>query len=687
MSYRSWIILRSALLLFITASYSGAQTKRPITLEDLWAVKRVGAPSLDPTAQWAAVEVTTYSMDENSSTSDIWLLSTDGKTQRQLTSHAARDSGPQWSPDGKWIAFTSRREGDDTAQIYLISPGGGEARRLTRISSGAGSIKWLNDSQGIAFLSQVWPDLTTDAEQARRARERAASKMKAVVIEQTMYRYWDHWISDGRVPHVFVASVASGEIRDVLAGTGLHLSLTDISAGDYDFSPDGSELAIAADLAKDPGFDPNPDIITVNLASKAWKNITEENKAADGGPRYSPDGKFIAYERTRIARFEASNQVLTLYDRATGTHKLLTAAWDRAVSSITWSAHGNALYFNAEDKARVHLWVIDATGGTPRVVVNGGTVGGYSVASNNRMFVYVNTTMEKPAAVYAANVEGDTTEVIKLESFNDALARQWKFGEVKDVLFKGWNDEPVQMWVIYPPDFDPSKKWPLLHAVHGGPHGEWLDQFHFRWNMHLLASKGYVVAAVNFHGSTGRGEKFADSITGDFGRKELADTEKATDYLLNTGYIDAERLVAAGGSFGGFMVAYMNGNSQRYKAYVCHDGVYDYPFQQTASDTVRSRDRALGGWFWENADIGKQSARNYTANMKTPTLIIHGELDYRVPIAQAFAYYGALKMKQVPARLLYFPDENHWVLKPQNSRLWHSEVFAWLGQYAPPGPR
>lgn len=664
-----------------------AQSKRPITVEDLWAVKRVGAPSLDPTATWAAVEVTTYSMEENSGTSDIWLLSTDGKQQRRLTTHAARDSGPQWSPDGKWIAFTSRREGDDAAQIYVISPAGGEARRVTRLSTGAGSIKWLGDSQRIAFISQVWPDLATDAEQATRARERAAAKSKAVVTEQTMYRYWDHWISDGREPHVFVVNVESGKTQDLLAGTGLHLSLTDASADDYDFSPDGSELAVVADLAKDPGFDPNPDVVVVNLATQQWKNITADNQAPDGGPRFSPDGKYIAYLRTRIPRFEASNQVLTLYERATGAQKKLTDAWDRSVNSITWSAHGNQIFFTAEDKARVHLWSLDLAGGTPRVLVNGGTVGAFDVSSNSRTFAYVNTMMGIPPAAYAATVEGDTTTVVKLESFNDSLIRRWKFGDVKEVIFKGWNDEPVHMWVIYPPDFDPSKKWPLLHAVHGGPHGEWLDQFHFRWNMHLLASKGYVVAAVNFHGSTGWGEKFTDSITGNFGAKELADTERATDYLLAQGYIDADRLVAAGGSFGGFLVAYMNGNTQRYKAYVCHDGVYDYPYQQTASDTVRARDRALGGWFWENPDIGKQSARNYTANMKTPTLIIHGELDYRVPISHAFAYYAALKMKQVPARLLYFPDENHWVLKPQNSRLWHSEVFGWLGKYAPPGPR
>lgn len=675
------------LLLLAPANLAEAQAKRPITLEDVWAVKRLGAPSLDPSGAWAAVEVTTYSMDENTAASDIWLLSTEGKTQRQLTAHTARDSGPQWSPDGKWIAFTSRREGDEAAQIYIISPAGGEARRVTKLSTGAGSIKWLPDGNGIAFVSQVWPDLTTDADQAKRTRERAAAKMKAVVTEQTMYRYWDHWISDGREPHILVASVTTGETIDVLAGTGLRLLMTDTSADSYDIAPQGPEIAFVADLSKDPGFDPNADIIMFNLGTKKWINITAASKASDSGPRYSPDGKFIAYERTRVARFEASNQVLTLYDRATGTHKLLTDSWDRSVGGITWSPDGTRLYLLAEDKAKVKLWSVPAGGGTPEIVLPGSMISSYDLASDGRKRVFVHTAMGKPPSIYSATVEGNGIAVTKMESFNDALVAQWKLGEVKEVTYKGWNDEPVHMWIIYPPDFDATKKWPLLQMVHGGPHGAWLDQFHFRWNMHLLASKGYVVAAVNFHGSTGWGEKFTDSITGRFGEKELADTERGTDYMIAQGYIDPQRLAAAGGSFGGFMVAYMNGKTDRYKAYVCHAGVYDYPFQQTASDSVRSRDRALGGWFWENPEIQKQSARYYTANMKTPTLVIHGELDYRVPLAHGLAYYAALKMKEVPTRLVYFPDENHWVLKPQNSRLWHAEVFAWLARFTPPGPK
>jgi len=662
---------------------ASAQAQRPITLEDLWMVKRVGAPSLSPDGRWAVAAVTTYSMDDNRGSADLWLLATDNSSQRRLTTHAASDSAPQWSPDGKHIAFLSRRDGDSESQIYLISPQGGEARRLTRVSTGASAIKWFPDGSRIAFISQVWPDLRTDAEQSARLREQRDAKVKAVATELTMYRYWDHWIADGRVPHLFTADVASGALTDLFSGTELKLQMTDASAGDYDISPDAREVAFATDLAKDPGFDPNLDVVILPLESRQWQNITSDNPALDAAPRYSPDGKWIAYGRQSTPRFEADGTRVALFERATGGKRVLTESWDRDAGAADWAPDSQWLYFTAEDRARVSIWRLPVAGGEPKPLVEGGTNSAVTLSADGRTLAFVHTTMGDPPAIFAASADGSTAR--KIESFNDALAATWKLGEVKEVYFPGWNGEQVHMWVIFPPDFDPTKKWPLLQVVHGGPHGAWGDLFHFRWNMHLFASRGHVVAAVNFHGSTGWGQKFTDSITGQFGTKELADVEAATDSLIAAGYIDPERLAAAGGSFGGFMVAYMNGHTQRYKAYVCHAGVYDYPFQQTASDSVRSRDRALGGWFWENKDIEKQSARAATASMQTPTLVVHGELDYRVPIAHAFAYYAALRMKGVPTRLLYFPDENHWVLKPQNSRLWHKEFFAWIEKYVAAG--
>lgn len=685
--WRSVLLLGLAMLL--AAGVAAAQTKHPITVEDLWAVRRVGAPSLSPDGRWAAVEVTTYDMQENSGTSDIWLLATDGSSQRQLTTHPARDSSPLWSPDGKRIAFLSRREGDEQTQIYLISPEGGEARRLTKISTGASAAKWFPDSKRIAFVSWVWPDLKTDEAQARRLKEQRESKVKAYVIDTTKFRHWDHWLAHGRVPHLFVIDIEAGQTADVLAGTGLSLPRFpfDPSSDLYDISPDGGEIALTTDLSKDLGFELNADIVTISLQDRKWTNITADNPADDTSPRYSPDGKWIAYLKQTSKYFYR----MALYERSTAAKRVVMENWDRspyypvALYQPTWSPDSRRLYFSAEDKARFPIWVLELGEAAPRPIVEGGTNLSFDLSRDGRMLAFVRTTMGTPPTLFAAAADG--TSVRRIESFNDELVAQWNLGEVKEIVYKGWGDEPVQMWVIYPPNFDPKKKWPLLQQPHGFP-GATLDLFHFRWNNHLLASRGYVVAAVNFHGSSGWGEAFnPDSVTGHHGTKELEDIEKATDLLLATGYIDPDRLAAAGGSGGGTMVAWMNGHTNRYKAFVCHAGGYDRVSQMMTSDMVRWGERAAGAFPWENPPkVLEQSPHWYAKNFKTPTLITHGEQDFRNPVTQAFEYYATLRMLGVPTRLLYFPDEGHFILKPQNSRLWHKEFFDWLEKYAPSGP-
>jgi len=674
-----------ALGLVLVAATAAGQAKHPITVEEMWAVKRPGAPSLSPDGRWVAVELTSYDMKENKGTSDIWLLATDGSAQRRLTAHSGRSSSPAWSPDGNWIAFLAKREGDEETQVYLISPTGGEARRLTTISTGASALKWFPDSKRIAFLSWVWPELATEEEQAQRLRDRRDAKVKAYIIETTSFRYWDHWLADGRVPHVFVVEVETGKHRDILAGTGVSLVRQGPSAGSYDISPDGTEIAFTADLTKDFGYDPNQDIVTIPVVGGKWTNLTADNPANDTNPRYSPDGKWIAYTRQAIKGFYADRERIVLYERATGAKRVLTENWDRSAEAPVWSADSHRLYFGAEDKAKQPIWVLPIAGGDPKPLVAGGTISSLARSGDGRALAFLRTTMGLPPAVYVASADG--TGERKIEAFNDSLVAGWQLGEVKEVIYQGWGDEPVHMWVIFPPGFDPTKKWPLLQIVHGGPHGAWMDQFHFRWNMHLFASRGYVVAAVNFHSSTGWGQAFTDSTTGDYGRRELEDVEKGTDYLLAKGYIDPARLAAAGGSFGGYMMAWMNGHTTRYKAMVCHAGVYDW-ISQMASDTVRGRDRALGAFPWENPQkVLQQSPHSYAKNFKTPTLVVHDEQDFRVPLTQGFEYYTTLRMLDVPARLLYFPDENHWVLKPQNSRLWYKEFFGWIEKYAAAGPR
>lgn len=661
-----------------------------LTIEDLWSLQRIGAPSLSPDGRWAAAAVTSYDMEENKSDSDLWLIPTAGdgsEVPRQLTTHAARASNPQWSPDGATIAFLTQRDGDRTNQVYLIAPDGGEARRLTSLSTGCSSLKWFPDGRRLAFISWVWPDLSTDEEQAARLKEREEAKVKAHRIESTRFRYWDHWLADGREPHLFVVELATGDCRDLLAGTGLSLSPThetlDLPAELYDVSPDGREVALTVDLGDDPGFDPRLDIVVLPVDGGAWANLTADNPASDANPRYSPDGRWIAFTRQVERYFYADRQRIALYDREAGATRVLTEAWDRSADPPLWSPDSRRLYFTAQEGPRQPAWTLAIDDEAPRPLIEDGTVTCLDVSRDGGTLAYLVTTMDRPPSLRAARADG--SERRPIESFNNDRIAGWELGEVREVVTPGWGEEPVQMWIVYPPDFTPTRRWPLLQVVHGGPHAATMDQFHFRWNLHLFASRGYVVAAVNYHGSTGWGQAFTDANTGRYGEKEFADVEAGTDHLLAAGWVDPDRLAAAGGSYGGYMMAWINGHTDRYRAHVCHAGVYDW-VSQMASDAVRGRERALGAFPWDDPErVLRQSAHSYAAHFKTPTLVLHGEQDYRVPITQGLEYYTSLRMRGVPSRLVYFPDENHWILKPQNSRLWHEEFFSWLERFVPPG--
>jgi dipeptidyl aminopeptidase/acylaminoacyl peptidase len=319
----------------------------------------------------------------------------------------------------------------------------------------------------------------------------------------------------------------------------------------------------------------------------------------------------------------------------------------------------------------------------PALLVPGGTIAGFAQSRDGGVLAFERSSAMHPPALFACHADG--TDVRSIESVNRALLARHALGEVREFQVKGWGAEPVQVWVTYPPDFDPKKKWPLLHSIHGGPHAAHTDGWHFRWNAQVFAGHGYLVVAVNYHGSSGFGQKALESISGRYGEKEMADVEAATDHLLRQGYVDRRRLVAAGGSYGGYMVAYMNGHTDRYRAYVCHAGCYDW-VSMMATDGYRFLGPELGGFHWENAArVMRQSPHHHVGSAKTPTLVIHGEQDYRVPATQALQYYDTLKAKGVAARLVWFPDENHWILKPQNSRLWYREFFAWIERHAPGG--
>ncbi|HET9576450.1 MAG TPA: S9 family peptidase [Usitatibacter sp.] len=661
--------------------------KKPITVEDLWKIERPAQPAISPDGAQACVSVTSFDMEQNTQRASLWLLSAFGGEPRRLTSAGDKDGEPRWSPDGRWIAFVAKRpaagseKGDEESQVYLIAPDGGEARRLTNIATGAFAVKWFPDSRRLAFVSWVWPGEKSLSGIAKRYRQWKDDKVKAHVVEHSAYRWWDHWLSDGRVPHLFTVDIDGGRVRDLFAGTKYELVRSEPSAHFYDISPDGREVAFAFDPADDKRFDHDYAMVALDLRAGRFRTLTGRSKLSHEYPRYSPDGRWLAMLGQDLRKSYVAPFQLTLYDRERERLSVVSGRWDRSLHApLAWSADSASVLFVAEDRARQHLfrWPLGAR--APEIAAQGGIVSEFDVAQDCRVFVR-NTMSTPPAVFWSARGE----EERRIDRFNDEVMAGVKLGDVREFEVAGWRGEKVQMWVVYPPGFDERRRWPLLHNIHGGPHSIWGDNFHFRWNNHVFAAQGYVVACVNYHGSSSFGQKFLQSIDGEWGKRELADVEAATDFMLKQGYIDRDRLVAAGGSYGGYMVAWMNGHTDRYKAYVCHAGCFDW-VAMFSDDAYYWHPKELGALYWENPRrVDAQNPRARAERMKTPTLVIHGLLDYRVPDSQGLAYYNTLKSKGVPARLVFFPDENHWILKPQNSRLWYRELFAWLARWARPG--
>ena len=671
----------------VGTAHADGPAKRNIAVEDLWKIKRLGPPAISPDGAWCCVEVTSWNLDKDEGASELWLLATDGSQRRQLTNAGGKNSGPRWSADGQWIAFTSKRTGDEIAQIYVISPAGGEARRVAKTSFAPSSLKWSHDGKAIYAIGWTWPDCTTREEHRKREQELKDAKSKAAVITDGVFRYWDKWLTDGKRPVVFDFDVETGKHRNLLANTSRHLPPFEPSAADYDVSPDGKELCFVADNVTEFGLDTNFDLFALDLTQEKAlpRCLTSDNLAQDTNPVYRPDGKAIAFLRQTTKFFYADRNRIMVLERSNGEARELCPPGrplDRSAANPRWlpsdaAASGQHVVAEVEDQGYVRLGVFSAHD-PARLLPGSYSDRSLDVATKNATMVFLRSSFDKPPQVWVGDPRGTKR---RIDNFNDDLTAQWQLGKVEEVWFDGADGKKVQMWIAYPPNFDPAKKWPLVQMVHGGPHNAITNDFSFRWNPQLWATQGWVVAVVNFHGSSGFGQEFTDSITGDLGTKALDDIMKATEWFLAKPWIDGSKLAAAGGSYGGYMMAWMNGHTDKFKAMVCHAGVYNW-HSMTASDLVRGRERSLGAPPWGDTNrIDQQNAQRFAANFKTPTLVVHGEKDYRVPVTQGFEYYNTLRQKGVPTRLLYFPDENHWVLKAHNAFVWHREVFGWIEKY------
>jgi dipeptidyl aminopeptidase/acylaminoacyl peptidase len=675
-------LLTASVSLFILTGNITADQKKPITPVDMWNVKRIGTPVVSNDGSIAAFTVTEYDIDENRGASDIYLLRLDGTEPIRFTTHPESDSSPAWSPDDTHLAFVSRRDGG-TSQLYLIPVHGGEASKLTDLPVSVSSPKWFPDGKRIAFLASVYPDYGGDFDALKSMiEEKQKSKVSAKTTENRIYRHWDRWLTDGLYPRLFSLHIETGEITDLMPESRVHFSM--MGGVQYDIAPDGNEIAVSANSTPPPYDRLNYDIFLLATdGSGRMTNITADNPANDSGPIYSPDGRSILYGQQVSTDFYADNVRLVRYNRQTGERRVLTEEIDLSFQQWVWSEDGTTIYFHAEDRAKKSIFSIPSNGGFVTELFRGGTNDGLQLASDNRL-VFSHQSFTQPTTVYEVNRNGSNAR--QLTFFNKELLDRIDFGEVFDVTYRGADDAEVQMYIIRPPGFDASKKWPLVHMIHGGPHGIFGDSFHYRWNAQLFAAPGYVVVMTNFHGSTSFGQAFAESIHGAHADKPFRDIMKATDYMLDQGYIDESRMAATGGSYGGYLVSWIAGHTDRFAALVNHAGVYNI-MVQFGSDVTAHRVAAYGGSPWDGLDRMQQwNPALHAEHFETPMLIIHGERDYRVPVTQGLEVYGVYKGIGVDARLVYFPDENHWILTPQNSIYWYDELYSWLERYISVGP-
>ncbi|HVP40183.1 MAG TPA: S9 family peptidase [Candidatus Saccharimonadales bacterium] len=653
-----------------------AHSKRPLTVEDLWALDRVAPPAISPDGALVVVPVTRYDLEKNEGRTRLWALPGGGGEARALTAEDVSSREPAVSPDGRRLAFVRARD-KDKPQLHVMPLDGGEAVKLTDLPLGCSDPHWLPDSRRVALLVPLLREAPTVEGTRELAGRREQDPVKAHVTEDRVYRYWDRWLTDGEVPHLFVLDTVTRELRDLTPASERWFDLMD-SAGQFDVSPDGGEIAFSADASAPPHTHQNYDIFTVPVGGGAVRNLTAANPAHDVRPRYSPDGRWILYGMQRETTFYADRVRLVRYDRQGGTHTVLTEDWDRSAEGWEWSPDGSKILLHAEDRGSVALYELAPAPGTPRELHRGGTLSGLRPARGGGVF-FAQDSLSAPPEVAAFDAGGAGFRWVS--RFNRERLAGLDLGQVRDLEFEGSEGRRIQMRLVLPPGFDERKKWPLVHMIHGGPHGIFGDQFHFRWNAPLFAAPGYVVALVNFHGSTSWGQDFARCIQGGWGDRPFRDIMLATDHLERLPFIDGSRMAATGGSYGGYLVSWIAGHTDRFACLVNHAGVSDTQ-GQLASDVTEDDEASLGGAPW--GDLGGLDRWNpvrFAASFKTPMLVVHGQRDYRVPYQQGLQIYACYKARGLTARLVVFPDENHWVLKPQNSRLWYREVHAWLARY------
>ncbi len=642
---------------------------RPITPGDLWNLRRVGQPEHVPGTSSVVVPVAAYP-DGECPTSTLYLLERDGRA-KQLTSSERHATAPAPDPAGERIAFLSKVEGGK-AQVHVISLAGGEAHETSDLPLGAKYATWIpgrNSLVAVAPLLRGFPSIdSTHDEIAQRG-----DSARPVITEDRVYRHWKRWLAGDTIDHLFRIDLDDGSIHHLTPGLDRLIGLDDLS-GSVTITPDGRTIIFTLDDYDEPWEQLRFHLHSVPVDGGEITRLPTPNTAQQIRPRVSPDGTMLVYGVQYEENYYADLVRIVAHHIPTGVERVITRDWDR--SAAGWEFIGNdELVFHAEDEGRIRIFTLTVDDGTPIPQTSTGSNHGARVGTD--CFWHRSESMHRPPEV--AITCGGRTEPVS--SFNADLLAEFDLRPVEEIRFAGALDDQIQAYIVEPPDFDTSRTWPLLHNVHGGPHNGVMDAWHWRWNTQVMAAAGYVVVSVNFHGSSSFGDTFTRCIQGAWGDMPARDIEAGTDHMIDLGYIDPNRMAIAGGSYGGYLVSWLTTQTDRYAAAICHAGVTDL-LGQWASDHTAGRERAVGGVPWEDMDaVARWSPMANTHDLVTPTLVIHGELDYRVVVTQGLVLYGTLKAKGVPSRLVYFPNEGHWIEERDNAAVWWNEFTDWIERW------
>jgi dipeptidyl aminopeptidase/acylaminoacyl peptidase len=657
----------------------------PFTVHDLLAMERISDPEPSPQGDKVVFELRTTDLEANKGRYDLWLVNLDGSGLTRLTSDPAADNNPRWAPDGKSIYFLSTRSG--SSQVWRLAVGGGDPVQITKLPLDVSNLTVSPDGSRLAFSADVYVDCPTLActkeRQDAQAKKKASGKLYQGGVG--FFRHWDTW-SEGQRSHLFVMPVAGGEPVDVSKGLNADTPSKPFGGTEeYTFSPDGRSIVFAArNVGAEEPWSTNLDLFLAPVdGSQPPRNLTAANAATDNLPAFSPDGKTLAWLAMARPGFEADRLRIKLMDLATGRQRTLAEEWDRSPEGLQFSPDGRTLYATAEDVGQVPLFAIDVASGKVTRLVAGGHVRTPKLAGDR--IVFGRDDLRTPVELFTARLDG--SGVNQITRVNGGRVAAVQMGEPEQFSFKGAGGDTVYGWAVKPAGFEPGKKYPLAFLIHGGPQGSFNNEFHYRWNAQAYAGAGYGVVLIDFHGSTGYGQAFTDAIRNDWGDKPLIDLQKGLEAAVaRYPWIDGDRACALGASYGGYMINWIAGNwPDRFRCLVVHDGIFDQRMMYYGTEELWFPEWENGGPYWQSAaNYEKYNPANFVERWKTPTLVVHGGLDYRVPDNQGIATFTTLQRRGIPSQFLYFPDENHWVLKPANSLLWHDTVLAWLDRWLKP---